>query len=63
MTTEKAKRIFAELVAYEYSDLHDDASWMLAAGISDDEDRWENFCHWFKEVFGVSWEEAQNPRS
>lgn len=62
MNLEEVKRMFAEIVAYEYGDLHEDLSWRLAAGIGDTEDRWENFCYWFKEVFGISWEEAENPK-
>ena len=58
MDIEKARKIFAKIVAYEYSDIHDDAAWELSAGIGDVEDLWENYCYWFEEVFGISWEEA-----
>lgn len=59
MDVKKARKMFAKLVASNYTDLHEDLSWELAAGIGDTEDRWDNFCYWFKEVFGISWDEAQ----
>lgn len=62
MDIEKAKKIFAAIVASDYTDLHEDASWTMASGIGDYEDRWDSFCHWFKEVFGISWEEAKDIR-
>lgn len=59
---EYAKKCFAAIVASDYGDIHEDMSWMLACGIGDDEDRWDNFEKWFKEVFGISWKEAENFR-
>lgn len=55
---EYAKKCFAHIVASDYNQVHDGMSWALAAGIGDEEERWENFQQWFERVFGITWEEA-----
>lgn len=62
VNVEYAKKCFAAIVASDWTDVHEDMSWLLAAGQGDIDDRYENFERAFQEVFGISSEEAKNFR-
>lgn len=53
-------QLFAEaLSVYGNHEAIEDAVWILSGGIGDIEDQWDNFYKTFKEIFGISYQEAR----
>ncbi len=53
------RELIAALVTRTNPDSLDEALWLMCAGLGSVEDQWEVFSESFEELFGISWEEAE----